>query len=246
MDGTAAPEPPATMSRPPTGSSSSPQRRRASSARSGRGSVLLARSTTARAPWSTAAATIVGQTGPSAWVAVGEHHQARQAVAAVVTAAGRPCDRRRRLGVPPARDAAGPVGEPPGRGPRRASPTAISSGSRARVTAEASSTASQPSSIASAASEAVPMPASSTTGTVDRLADQRDVVRVADAQAAADRRAERHHGGAADVGQAAGDDRVVVGVGQHGEAVGHEPLGRVEQLDRVGQQRVARRRSPRA
>jgi hypothetical protein len=36
--------------------------------------------------------------------------------------------------------------------------------SRARVTAEASSTASQPSSIANAASDAVPMPASSTTG----------------------------------------------------------------------------------
>src|SRR5215472_13141007 len=42
---------------------------------------------------------------------------------------------------------------------------AISSGSRARVTADARSTAAQPSSIASAASLAVPMPASSITGT---------------------------------------------------------------------------------
>jgi hypothetical protein len=42
---------------------------------------------------------------------------------------------------------------------------AICSGSRARVPAEASRTASQPSSIASAASEAVPMPASRITGT---------------------------------------------------------------------------------
>ncbi len=43
--------------------------------------------------------------------------------------------------------------------------SAISSGSRARVTAVASSTASQPSSMAMAASLAVPTPASSTTGT---------------------------------------------------------------------------------
>ena len=42
---------------------------------------------------------------------------------------------------------------------------AIVGGSAARVTAVASSTASQPNSIASAASLAVPMPASSTTGT---------------------------------------------------------------------------------
>jgi hypothetical protein len=42
---------------------------------------------------------------------------------------------------------------------------AIASGSEARVTAVASSTASQPSSIACAASDAVPIPASSTTGT---------------------------------------------------------------------------------
>ena len=41
---------------------------------------------------------------------------------------------------------------------------AIRTGSAARVIALATSTASQPSSIASAASEAVPMPASSTTG----------------------------------------------------------------------------------
>jgi hypothetical protein len=43
--------------------------------------------------------------------------------------------------------------------------SAIRSGSRARVTAEASSTPSQPSSIASAASDAVPIPASRITGT---------------------------------------------------------------------------------
>lgn len=42
---------------------------------------------------------------------------------------------------------------------------AMAAGSPARVTAVANSTASQPNSIASAASLAVPMPASSTTGT---------------------------------------------------------------------------------
>ncbi len=45
---------------------------------------------------------------------------------------------------------------------------AIATGSRAFETAVLSSTAAQPSSSASAASEAVPMPASSTTGTGER------------------------------------------------------------------------------
>lgn len=45
---------------------------------------------------------------------------------------------------------------------------AIAAGSRARDTALAHSTASQPSSIASAASEAVPTPASRITGTLAR------------------------------------------------------------------------------
>jgi len=45
---------------------------------------------------------------------------------------------------------------------------AMATGSAARVTAVANSTASQPSSIARAASLAVPMPASSTTGTPAR------------------------------------------------------------------------------
>ena len=38
--------------------------------------------------------------------------------------------------------------------------------------------------------------------------------------------------------QAAGEHRVVVGVGQHHEAVVDQLLGRVDQLDRVGQQRA--------
>ena len=41
-------------------------------------------------------------------------------------------------------------------------------------------------------------------------ADQLDQMRVADAQPGADRRAERHHGGGAGVGELAADDRIVV------------------------------------
>ena len=82
------------------------------------------------------------------------------------------------------------------------------------------------------------MPASSTTGTSHGFADQGDVVGVADAHAAADRRAERHHRGAADVREAAREHRVVGRVGQHDEALVDELLGRAQQLGRVGQERV--------
>ena len=84
----------------------------------------------------------------------------------------------------------------------------------------------------------MPTPASSTTGTLHGFADQGDVVRVADAHAAADRRAERHHRGAADVDQPAREHGVVGRVGQHHEAVVDELLGGPQQLGRVGQQRV--------
>ena len=111
------------------------------------------------------------------------------------------------------------------------------SGSAARVIADATSTAAQPSSIARAASLAVPMPASRITGHPGPLDDHRDVVRVPDAEPGPDRRAERHDGGAAGLFEAQREHRVVVGVGQHGEPVGDEQLRRFEQLDRVGQQR---------
>jgi hypothetical protein len=68
------------------------------------------------------------------------------------------------------------------------------------------------------------------------LDDHRDVVRVPDAEPGADRRAERHHGGAAGLLKAARQDGVVVGVRKHGEPVGDEQLGRLDQLDRVGQE----------
>ena len=80
------------------------------------------------------------------------------------------------------------------------------------------------------------MPASRITGTRGALDDDLDVVRVADAHPGADRRAERHHGGAAHVLEAAGEDRVVVGVGQDREALVDQCLGRLDQLDRVGEE----------
>ena len=70
------------------------------------------------------------------------------------------------------------------------------------------------------------------------LDDQAQVVRVVDPHAAADRRAERHHRRAAGVLEPARQDRVVVGVGEHDEAVGHQLLGGRQQLGGVGQQRL--------
>ena len=69
--------------------------------------------------------------------------------------------------MPAARDAAGPEAARPA-STASAIAIAIRSGSAALVIAEATSTAAQPSSIASAASLAVPMPASRITGTVAR------------------------------------------------------------------------------
>ena len=61
-------------------------------------------------------------------------------------------------------------------------------------------------------------------------------MRVADPQAAADGRPQRHDGGAAHLLEAEGQHRIVGGVGQDDEAVVGQLLGRRQQLDRVGQQ----------
>ena len=105
------------------------------------------------------------------------------------------------------------------------------------MTEVASSTAAHPSSIAIAASLAVPMPASRMTGNACRLDDQLDVVLVADAEAGADRGAERHDRGAPGLLQPPGQDGVITGVGQDGEAVRDQLIGGGEQLDRIRQQR---------
>ena len=70
-----------------------------------------------------------------------------------------------------------------------------------------------------AASEAVPTPASTITGT--RLCSRmiRRLYGIADAEAGADRRRERHHRRAAELLEALAGDRIVGDVGQHHEAL---------------------------
>ena len=122
--------------------------------------------------------------------------------------------------------------------PRRGSRGPWPPGPGRAAIALAHSTASQPSSIASAASRRRADAGVEDHRHAGALDDEREVVRVADAHARADRRAERHDRGAADVLQAAREDRVVGRVGQHDEAVGDELLGGEQQLRRVGQQRA--------
>ena len=111
-------------------------------------------------------------------------------------------------------------------------------GWRHRVMAVATMTPAHPSSMARAASEAVPMPASRMTGTDAPLGDEGDVVRVADAEPAADGRAQGHDRRAAGLLEPAGQHGVVVGVGEDDETLVAQLLGGVEQLDGVGEQRV--------
>jgi hypothetical protein len=77
------------------------------------------------------------------------------------------------------------------------------------------------------------------------LDDGEDVERVADAEPGADGRGQRHHGAAADVFQLLGDDRVVVGVDHHVEAVGDQHLGGLDGLrSRPGTGSSGRRAPP--
>ncbi len=78
------------------------------------------------------------------------------------------------------------------------------------------------------------MPASRITGTCDRLAQEGDVVGVADTQATPDGRPQGHDGGAADLLQAEGQYGVVGRVGQDDEPVVDQLLGGGQELDRVG------------
>ena len=113
---------------------------------------------------------------------------------------------------------------------------AIRPGCRARVTAEATSTASQPSSMADAGVGGGADTGVQDHGHVGLLDDEGDVVGVADPEPAADRRPEGHDHGAPDLLEAPGRDRVVVAVGEHDEAVVDQLLRRGHQLHRVGQQ----------
>ena len=101
------------------------------------------------------------------------------------------------------------------------------------------STASQPSSIARAASEAVPMPASSTTGTGLRAQISSIAAGLAMPRARADQRAQRHHRGAADIGELLAGDRIVVAIGQHDKALAHQFVGGMHELLDIGVERLA-------
>ena len=137
-----------------------------------------------------------------------------------------------RSGMRPARRASQPAST------ARRIALAIFVGSSAPKIELATRMASQPSSIASAASDAVPIPASSTTGTPARSTMIAMLYGLRIPGAGSDRRAERHHRGAPHVLQPAGEDRVVVRVGKDGEAVGDQRFGGVEQLDRVRVERA--------
>jgi hypothetical protein len=68
--------------------------------------------------------------------------------------------------------------------------------------------------------------------------DQRKVVGVLDSHAASDRRAEWHHGRTADCLESLGEDRIVVCVWQHHEAIVDEFLGGAQELPGVRQERL--------
>ena len=115
--------------------------------------------------------------------------------------------------------------------------SAIATGSCAPAIAVFISTPSAPSSIASAASDAVPTPASTISGTRANSRMMRMLFDVLDAEARANRRAERHDRRGAGVFELAADDRIVVGVGQHDEPFLHQHARRLEQRLVVGKQR---------
>ena len=113
---------------------------------------------------------------------------------------------------------------------------AMATGSWARLMADATSTPSQPSSIACATSDGTPTPASRITGTSTAARSSARIVRVADSQAAPDGCPEGHDRRTAHLLEASGHDRVVSRVREHDEPVLGQLLGRREQLHRVGQQ----------
>ena len=99
-------------------------------------------------------------------------------------------------------------------------------------------TASAPNSMAMAASEAVPTPASTISGTpVIDFPQDANIGLILDAEAAADGGAERHDGGGAGVEQALGEDDVVGGVGKDREAFLDQNAGGFERGLHIGIER---------
>ena len=88
-----------------------------------------------------------------------------------------------------------------------------------------------------AASEAVPTPASTISGSGEHLAQDADVGLVLNAHAAADGRAQGHDGGRAGVDQALGNHNVVRGIRQNRKAFLHQDAGRFDGRLHVGIER---------
>ena len=115
--------------------------------------------------------------------------------------------------------------------------TAICTGSCVTAIAVLTSTADAPISIASAACDGAPIPASTTTGTL--LCSMMILSRSRVFSPRFDRGAQRHDAGRAYLFEPFAQYRVGVDVRHHDEAVFYELFGRGQRFDRVGQQ-VAR------
>ena len=114
----------------------------------------------------------------------------------------------------------------------------MSTGSRAPAIAVFMSTPSQPSSIAIAASDAVPTPASTRIGTLAFSTMMSMLYGLQDAETGADGRGERHDGDAPHLLEALRHDGIVVRVHHHLEPFAHEDLGGRDGLRDVGEQRA--------
>ena len=100
-------------------------------------------------------------------------------------------------------------------------------------------TPSAPSSMATAASEAVPTPASTIMGTsVMRFAEDAQICGILNAEAGADRRGQRHDRGGAGVDEFAGGDQVVIGIRENDEAFFDENFGWLDKLFGVREERL--------
>ncbi len=132
------------------------------------------------------------------------------------------------------------------RQPRGAWRGPSATGSFAPAIAVFMSTPAAPSSIAMHASDAVPTPASTMTGTFACSMMIEMLFGILNSETRADRRAERHHGSRALLLETPADDRIVGRVGEDDEPFAHERPGRVEKRGVVGPERAARRRAPRA
>src|ERR1700742_1360369 len=106
---------------------------------------------------------------------------------------------------------------------------AMRTGSAALATAVLRRTADAPSSMAMTASDAVPMPASTTTGTGERLQMSSILAGLATPpHPGADERAHRHDGGRAHIGEPLADNRIVIAIRQHGEAARNQLFRRFQ------------------